>query len=110
MEGTLQRNAGSKKAIFNHVPDTCYRTLKKKYTGYVNRTYLNIYDHLVEEYGELSDDKIQENDALMKKEITEETHFEELVQQIGDYVKNVASQNTYTTAQTVLIGFRIIYK
>ena len=46
----------------------------------------------------------------MKKEITGETHFEELVQQIEDCIENVASQNTYTPLQMVLIGFNIIYK
>ena len=54
----------AKQVIFDHVPDTCYDTLKKKYTGYVNSTYLDIYNNLIEEYGELSDDKMQENDAL----------------------------------------------
>ena len=46
----------SKKIIFNHVPDTCYRTLKNKYTGYVNSMYLEIYNNLIEEYGEFPDD------------------------------------------------------
>ena len=72
--------------------------------------YLDIYNHLIEEYGELSDKKMQENDALMKSEITGETHFEDLVQQIEDCVKNVASQNTYNPVQTVLMGFNIIDK
>ena len=31
-----------KQVIFNHVPDTCYRTLNNKYNGYVNSTYLDI--------------------------------------------------------------------
>ena len=64
----------AKQVIFDHVPDTCYRTLNNKYTGYVNITYLDIYNHLIEEYGEFLDDKIQENDTLTKKEITGETH------------------------------------
>ena len=100
----------SAKVIFGHVPYTCYRTLKKKYTGYVNITYLKIYNHLVEEYGELSYDEMQENDAIMKVEITGETHSEDLVQKIEDCVENVASQNLYTPAQTILIGFNIIDK
>ena len=53
---------------------------------------------------------MQENDALMKREITGETYFEDLVQQIEDCVENVASQNPYTAAQTVSIGFNIIDK
>ena len=56
-----------KQVIFNHVPDTCYRTLKNKYTGYVNSMYLDIYNYLIEEYGELLDDKMQKNDVLTKK-------------------------------------------
>ena len=91
----------AKQVIFDHVPDTCYRTLKNKYTGYVNSMYLKIYNHLIEEYGELLNDKMQKNDALMKSEITGETHFEDLVQQIEDCVNNAASQNPYTPAHTV---------
>ena len=41
----------SKQVIFGHIPDTCYHTLKKKFTGYVNITYLDIYNHIIEEYG-----------------------------------------------------------
>ena len=75
--------------------------MKNKYTGYVNNTYLEIYDHLIEDYGELSDEKMQENDQLIKIEITGEMHFEDLVQQIEDCVNNAASQNPYTPAHTV---------
>ena len=51
---------------------------------------------------------MQENDALTKKEITGETHFEDLVQKIKDCVENVASQYLYTTAQAVSIDLNII--
>ena len=54
--------------------------------------------------------KMKENDALMKWEITGETHLEDLVQLIEDCIKNVALKNPYTPAQTVLIGFNIIDK
>ena len=53
---------------------------------------------------------MQENDVLMKSEITGETHFGDLVQQIEDCVEILASQNLYTPTQTVLIGLNIIYK
>ena len=56
----------AKQVIFDHMLGTFYQTLEKKYTGYVNSTYLKIYNNLVEEYGELLNDKIQENDALMR--------------------------------------------
>ena len=46
----------------------------------------------------------------MKREITGETHFEDLVQKIEDCVENVASQNPYTPAHTVSMGFNIIDK
>ena len=81
-----------KQVIFDNGTDTFYPTLKKKYTGYVNSTYLDIYNHLIEEYGELPDEEIQENDTLIKWEITGKTRFEEFMQQIEDCVKNVASQ------------------
>ena len=57
--------------------DTCYRTLKNKYIGYINITYLDIYNHLVEEYGGLWDDEMQESNELIKSEITGETHLED---------------------------------
>ena len=43
----------AKQVIFDHVPDTCYLTLKNKYTSYVNVIYFNIYDNTIEEYREL---------------------------------------------------------
>ena len=46
----------TKQVIFDHVPDTCYRTLKEKHTGYVKVTHLELFDQLIEGYGELSDD------------------------------------------------------
>ena len=100
----------AKQVIFNHVLDTCYLSLKKKYTGYVNNMYLEIYNNLIEEYEEFSDDEMQENDMLMKKEKTGEKRFEDSLQKIEDCVKNVASQNPYTPAQKVLIGFKNIDK
>ena len=42
--------------------------------------YLDIYNNLIEEYGKLLDEKMQENDALMKQDKTGETNFEDLVQ------------------------------
>ena len=56
-----------KQVVFDHVSDTWYRTLKNKYTNYVNITYLNIYKNQIEDYGEFSDEKIQENGVLVKK-------------------------------------------
>ena len=53
---------------------------------------------------------MQENNALMKKEIKGETHLEDVRQQIEDCVDNLASQNPYTAAQTVSMGFNIIDK
>ena len=48
-----------KQVVFKHVLDTCYRTLNNKYTGYVDVTYLNIYNHLIKEYIKLLDDEMQ---------------------------------------------------
>ena len=53
---------------------------------------------------------MQKNNAIMKSDITGETHFQDLVQKIEDCVENIALQNTYTTAQTSYIGFIIVYK
>jgi len=100
----------AKQLIFDHVPETCYRTLDEKHTGYVKVTYLELFDHLIEGFGELSENEMQDNDKRIKKETTSDTHFEELVQHIEDYVENAASQNSYTTEQTILIGFNIIDK
>ena len=52
--------------------------------------YLDIYNNLIEEYGKLLDEKMQENDALMKRDKKGEMHFEDLFQQIEDCVKSLA--------------------
>ena len=100
----------AKQAIFNHVPETCYRTLKDKHIGCVKITYLDLFNHSAEGYSEISDNEMQENNKRIKKEITGDTHFEKLVQQIENYVENVATQNLYLATQTVSIGFNIIDK
>ena len=46
----------------------------------------------------------------MQREITSETHFEDLVQQIQDCVDNMSFQNPYTPAQMASIGFKRIEK
>ena len=57
----------AKQFIIDHVPGTWNRTFKNKYTSYGNSMYFDIYDHLIEEYGELLDEEMQENNALLKK-------------------------------------------
>ena len=56
--------------------------LKKRYTQFANVTILTIFTHLLTEYGQLSDQAVQDNDTLMKKDINAETDFEDLVLQI----------------------------
>ena len=59
---------------------------------------LTILTHLWTNYGELQDYKVQENDQRTKAPITDETLFEDLVQQIEVAVDAVASQVPYTAA------------
>jgi len=97
-----------KKVISVLIPERFYRTLKNRYTQFANVTTLTILTHLLTEYGQLSDQAVQDNDALMKKDINGETDFEDLVLQIEDAVENVATQNPYTDQQVVSISFTIV--
>ena len=97
-----------KKVISVLIPEHFYRTLKTRYTQFANVTTLTILTHLLTEYGQLSDQAVQDNDALMKKDINGETDFEDLVLQIEDALENVASQNPYIDQQVVSISFTIV--
>lgn len=54
-----------KKVIYILIPERFYRTLKNCYTQFANVTTLTILTHLLTEYGQLSDQAVQDNDALM---------------------------------------------
>ena len=94
--------------IFILILERFYRTLKNRYTQFANVTTLTILSHLLTEYGQLSDQAVQENDALMKNDINGETDFEDLVLQIEDAVENVATQNIHTDQLFVSIAFTIM--
>ena len=97
-----------KKVISVLIPERYYRTLKNRYTQFANVTTIEILRHLLTEYGQLSDQAVQDNDVLMKQDINGETDFEDLVLQIEDAVENVASQNPYTDRQVVSISFTLV--
>ena len=61
-----------KKMISVLIPECFYRTLKNRYTQFENVTTLTILTHLLTEYGQLSDQAVQDNDVLMKTDISGE--------------------------------------
>ena len=71
-------------------------------------TCLTIFIHLWTAYGEIQDYDVQENDQIIKAPITDETIFEDFVQQIKVAIDAVASQVPYTAAQIVSIAFTLI--
>ena len=81
---------------------------KNRYTQFANITKVTNFIHLLTEYGKLSDQAVQDNDANMKKEINGATDFEDLVLQIEDTVESVVAQNPYTYLQVVSIAFTIM--
>ena len=97
-----------KKVITNICPEIYYKTLKNRYTGYTGSSTLQILTHLWTEYGEISEDDVRANDSALKREITGETHFEELVAQVEDHQEAVAVQNPYTAAQILSIAYNLV--
>ena len=69
---------------------------------------LEIYKHVLEEYGLLSAKELLNKDSKMKTDITTETNFEDLVKKIEDGAKNAVSQPPYTDVQTIAIGLALI--
>ena len=55
-----------KKVILTLIPEAYFRSIKNKYTGYVNVKYIDILSHLWTTYGVLQDFEVQEN-YLRKK-------------------------------------------
>ena len=85
-----------------------YRSFKNRYIEFSNVKTLTIFTHLLTKNNQLSDQAVQDNDALMKKDINRETASEDLVLQIEDAVENVSLQNPYTDQQVVSISFTIV--
>jgi len=97
-----------KKSVTRLVPEMYYRTLTNRYTGFANRSCLEILTHLWIEYGTLTDKKLQDKDRKLKSEISGEILYEELLLQIKDCVEAVVIQNPYTPAQIVSIEMSLV--
>ena len=90
------------------MPPKFYKSLGNRVTGFKRVSFLTIFSHLLTENGELEDQEIQEIDKKLKADISGETIFEDLVDQIEENVEAVARQNPYTPAQIVSIAFTIV--
>ena len=97
-----------KKAVTRLVPEMYYRILKNSYTGFANRSCLDILTHIWTEYGILTDKQLQDNDQKLKSEISGETLYEELLVQIEDFLKAVAIQNPYAPGQIIFIAMSLV--
>ena len=97
-----------KKYLCALIPEAYFRSFKNKYTGYANVQCLEIMSHLWSTYGVLQDYEVQENDVKMKKAISDETLFEEFVEQIETAVDAVSTKVPYTRQQIVSISFIIV--
>ena len=92
------------------IPKVCYRSFKKKYTSFATVSCLTISTHLWKICGTLQKYEVQENDEMMKQQITSETIFKDFVEQIEFLLDAVVTQIPYTPQQIVSIVFTLVEK
>jgi len=85
-------NAAWKKILQHLVPPKCYESLGSRVTGFKRVSFLTIFSHILTEYGELEDHEIQAIDMKLKADMSGETIFEDLVDQIEDNVEGGPSK------------------
>ena len=101
---------GCKKVISKLIPEKFYRSLSIRIIGFTEVTSLEILTHLITEYAELEEEDVQEIDWKMKEPISDETLFEESVEQIEWNQEAVSVQNLYSPAQIFSMAYANIDK
>ena len=69
------------KVISQLILEKYYKSLSSQIIGFAKITCLHILTHLITEYAELEDNKIQEIDRNMKETISDKIIFEEFTEQ-----------------------------
>ena len=77
------------------IPEKIYKPLSSRIIGFVKVTSLEIFTHPITENAELEEEDVQDIDQKMKEPITDESIFEEFIEQIECNQESVAVHNPY---------------
>ena len=100
-----------KNQLLSAVEDIYVRALRDRHVGYMNQSIRNLLTHLFENYGNITQLELEDNDTKMRSLWDPNSPFDCLVQQLEDgqdYADD--SGQPYTTDQLLRIAYTLVFK
>ena len=100
-----------KNQLLSAVDDIYVRALRDRHVGYMNQTIRNILTHLFNNYGNITQLELEDNDTKMRTLWDPNSPFDCLVQQLEDgqdYADD--GGQPYTTDQLLRIAYTLVFK
>ena len=100
-----------KNQLLNAVEDIYVRALRDRHVGYMNQSICNLLTHLFENYGNITQLELEDNDTKMRALWDPNSPFDCLVQQLEDgqdYTHD--GGQPYTAAQLLRIAYTLVFK
>ena len=100
-----------KNQLLSDVDDIYVRALRDRHVGYMNQTIRNLLTHLFDNYGNITQLELEDNDTKMRALWDPNSPFDCLVQQLEDgqdYADD--GGQPYTTDQLLRIAYTLVFK
>ena len=100
-----------KNQLLSAVDDIYVRALRDRHVGYMNQTIRNLLTHLFDNYGNITQLELEDNDTKMRALWDPNSPFDCLVQQLEDgqdYADD--GGQPYTTNQLLRIAYTLVFK
>ena len=100
-----------KNQLLSAVDDIYVRALRDRHVGYMNQTIRNLLTHLFDNYGNITQLELEDNDTKMRALWDPNSPFDCLVQQLEDgqdYADD--GGQPYTTDQLLRIAYTLVFK
>ena len=100
-----------KNQLLSAVEDIYVRALRDRHVGYMNQSIRNLLTHLFENYGNISQLELEDNDTKMRALWDPNSPFDCLVQQLEDdqdYADD--GGQPYTADQLLCIAYTLVFK
>ena len=100
-----------KNQLLSAVEDIYVRALRDRHVGYMNQSIRNLLTHLFENYGNITQLELEDNDTKMRSLWDPNSPFDCLVQQLEDG-QDYANDDgqPYTTDQLLRIAYTLVFK
>ena len=100
-----------KNQLLGAVDDIYVRAMRDRHVGYMNQTIRNLLNHLFNNYGNITQLELEDNDTKMRTMWDPNSPFDSLIQQLEDgqdYADD--GGQPYTTDQLLRIAYTLIFK